>query len=87
MRRALIIGLPLTMLLAGGGAGWLLRDEPGTSSTDFVSVDAGSETPARPLPAAPNPAVLDLGSVVGLDRSGRATRRPRLGLGDAVVGR
>ena len=91
MRRALIIGLPLTMLLAGGGAGWLLRDEPGTSSTDFVSVDAGSETPARPLPAAPNPAVLDLGSVVGLDRSaaqlvgpGSALAMP-LSVGDTAV--
>lgn len=91
MRRALIIGLPLTMLLAGGGAGWLLHDEPGTSSTDFVSVDAGSETPARPLPAAPNPAVLDLGSVVGLDRSaaqlvgpGSALAMP-LSVGDTAV--
>ena len=68
MRRSVVIGLPLVMLLAGGGAGWWMRDEP-TTNTTTAAVDAGLEPPLRPLPAAPNPAVIDIGSIIGLDRS------------------
>ena len=68
MRRSVVIGLPLVMLLAGGGAGWWMRDEP-TTNTTTAAIDAGLEPPLRPLPAAPNPAVIDIGSIIGLDRS------------------
>jgi len=75
--RTLVVGLPLVMLLSGGGAGWLLRDDAITETTTAFVDDPGNlDASARPLPAAPNPAVVDTTAVIGFDREGSLVLAP-----------
>lgn len=79
-----VIGAPLVMLLVGGTAGWLLRDSESGNSTGggaaTVATVLGATLPSQlddlapvqPLPAAPNPAVVDPANIIGFVAAGAA---------------
>jgi len=78
LSRRVAIGVPLLLLAAGGAAGWFLgSSDDGASTTPGAPVvgrpfpePLDTDVPLQPLPALPNPAVIDPASIVGLDRTG-----------------
>jgi len=73
---AVLIGAPLLMLVAGGAAGWVTRVRPTTAPPTVTVIGAAMPAlddvaPPRPLRHAPNTAVFDPATIIGLDLTGR----------------